>query len=183
MKSIKILFIILASIFLYSCSVENPLPTRGENSFFARLNGEKYIPKDYQSFPYPTNHGIAAGKKDSTWIIVVDNRTDQRIYIYLHAVEQSGNYLIQQVEQEYPNQFPREPPTSVFIRESVSTFYFPEEEESPEYIKITDVQDSLLIGEFQKITLTDPENPTKKVLLTDGKFHINLTTLNKSNYP
>lgn len=180
MRSIKTLIIILASIFLHSCTVENPLSTSGENSFFARLNGEKYIPKDFTSFPYPTSYGLQAGKEDSIWHIRVDNRTDKKIHIFLNDVEQPGNYLIQNVELEYPHQFPRKRPTSIFIRESIRNFYLPKEEASPEYIKITEVQDSLIIGEFQKITLTDPENPNNKVLLTDGRFHINLSTLNKN---
>lgn len=179
MKFIKILFIVLTGILLHSCSVEDDLPTSGENSFFARLNGEKYVPKNIHRFPSGTQYGLKARKRDGAWYIDVDNRTDKSIYILIDGVEQPGNYLIQNVDLEYPNQIPRVRPTSVIIGDWNSIFYLTKKEENNEYIKITDVQDSLLIGEFQKITLTDPENPRNKVHITDGRFNINLTTLNK----
>ena len=31
----------------------------------------------------------------------------------------------------------------------------------------------------EDITLSDPDNPEKKVILTDGKFNINVATLNE----
>lgn len=178
MKSKKAFFIILAAIFFYSCSVEDPLPTSGENSFFTRLNGEKYIPKNFTHFPSGTNYGLQVRKKEGAWEINVDNRTDKNIYILLDSVEQPGNYLIQKVDLEYPNQIPGIRPTSVVIGKSNLILYLTKEEEIPEYIKITEVQDSVIIGEFQKITLTDPDNPNNKALLTEGRFHINLATLN-----
>lgn len=179
MKFIKILFILLAGIVLHSCSVDDDIPTSGENSFFARLNGEKYIPKNFHHFPSGTNYGLKARKRNGAWHIDVDNRTDKNIYILIDGVEQPGNYLIQNVDLEFPNQMPRIRPTSVIIGNPGLIFYLTKEEVSPEYIKITEVQDSLIIGEFQKITLTDPEDPNKKTLLTEGRFNINLTTLNK----
>ncbi|WP_026837004.1 hypothetical protein [Gillisia sp. JM1] len=179
MKFIKILFIVSTGILFHSCSVEDDLPTSGENSFFARLNGEKYIPKNIHRFPSGTQYGLKARKRDGAWYIDVDNRTDKSIYILIDDVEQPGNYLIQNVDLEYPNQIPRVRPTSVIIGNPGLIFYLTKEEVSPQFIKITEVQDSLIIGEFQKITLTDPENPNKKTFLTEGRFNINLTTLNK----
>ena len=38
---------------------------------------------------------------------------------------------------------------------------------------------SMYCGEFEKISLTDPENPNKKTTLSDGQFNINRKTLNK----
>ncbi|MCF4102832.1 hypothetical protein L1I30_14230 [Gillisia sp. M10.2A] len=55
MKFIKILFIVLIGMLLHSCSAENELPTSGENSFFARLNGKNYIPKNFTHFPSVLN--------------------------------------------------------------------------------------------------------------------------------
>lgn len=178
MKSIKTLFIILAGIFFHSCTVEEP--TSGENSFFARVNGEKYIPKTSFHFPAPASHGLQVSKEDSTWHIIVNNQTDKRIHVFLNDIEQPGTYLIENVELESPTLIPRKIPTSVIIDES-RKLYPPKEEVGPEYIKITEVQDSLIIGEFQKITLTDPENPSKTILLTDGRFNINLATLDYLN--
>lgn len=179
MKSIKALFIILGVIFLNSCSAEDPVPTSGENSFFARLNGEKYIPKNFTHFPSGTRYGLNVNKREGGWYINVDNRTEENIYLSLEGVEQPGNYLVKKVDLEYPNQIPWRRPTSAIIGNPGVIFYLTKEEGSPEYIKITKVQDSLIIGEFQKITLTDPENPDNKALLTDGSFHINLVTLNE----
>ena len=179
MKFIKIFFIVLTGIFLHSCSAEDEIPTSGENSFFARLDGEKYIPKNIHRFPSGSQYGLNAFKRDGAWYIRVDNRTDKNIYILIDGVEQPGNYLIQNVDLEYPNQIPIVRPTSVIIANPGLIFYLTKEEVSPQYIKITKVQDSLIIGEFQNITLTDPENPHKKAFLTEGKFNINLTTLHK----
>lgn len=179
MKFIKILLIVLTGILLHSCSVEDDLPTSGENSFFARLNGEKYIPQNITRFPSGTHYGLTAGKRNGAWHINVDNRTDKNIYISIDSVEQPGNYLIQNVDLEFPNQMPRIRPTSVIVSNPGLIYYLTKEEVGPEYIKITEVQDSLIIGEFQKITLTDPNNPNNKTLLTEGRFNINLTTLNK----
>ena len=179
MKSIKALLIILASIFLHSCSAEDPVPTSGENSFFARLNGGKYIAKNFTHFPSGTTPGLRVSKREGGWYIEVDNRTDKNIYLAINEVEHPGNYLVQKVDLKYPNQKPYIRPTSVIIGDWNSIFYLTKEEENNEYIKITDVQDSLIIGEFQKITLRDPENPNKTALLTNGRFHINLATLNK----
>jgi hypothetical protein len=49
-----------------------------------------------------------------------------------------------------------------------------------QFIKITQIEgDSIIIGEFEKISLIDPENPNNTVILTDGKFNINRNTLNQ----
>lgn len=179
MKSRKVLIVILAAIFSQSCTVREE-PSSGENSFFARLNGEKYVPKTFTHFPAGTMYGLQAYKEEDSWHISIDNRSEKKIHIFLNDIEQPGTYLIQNVEQEYPHQFPGITPTSVFIQESVVNFYLPKEETGPEYVEITDVKDSLIIGEFQKITLTDPEDANKTALLTAGRFHINLVTLNKN---
>lgn len=178
MKFIKVLIVVLPLFLFCSCSVEDDLPTSGENSFFARLDGKKYIPKNFHHFPSGTFYGLTANKKDNAWYIEANNRTDKSIRIVIDQVTAPGNYLIENVDLEFPNQLPRERPTSIIISNPGLIYYLTKKESDPEYIKILKVEDSLIIGEFQSVTLTDPTTPDNKVLITDGRFHINLTTLN-----
>jgi hypothetical protein len=80
MKPLTIIFAFLISITLHSCSTEDPLPTSGENSFFARLNGKRFVTEDVRKFA-TTNYGITAGVFDNTWELVFSNSSKRNIYI------------------------------------------------------------------------------------------------------
>ena len=179
MKFINILLTFFIFSLLLSCSAEDDVATNGENSFYALLNGEQYIPKNFHHFPSGTQYGLKAGKRDGAWHINVSNRSDQNIYIVINEVQEAGNYLVQNVDLEYPDQIPQTRPTSVIIGNPGRIFYITKEEPTPEYIRITEIQDSLITGEFEKITLTNPENSNEMITLQAGRFNINLTTLNK----
>lgn len=180
MKPLTIIFIFLISIILHSCSTEDPLPTIGENSFVASMDGKRFLAENWVHFPGGTQYGLLAYVRDNSWEISVSNTSGKIIYFYINNVFDPDAYLIEEgVSRLGPN--PAETPTSVVIRNrSLDLLFLSVPQPEPEYIRITRVQgDSILIGEFDKITLTDPENPNNKTILTDGKININTNTLNQ----
>ncbi len=178
--SIKIILLIF-TVYLNSCSVEDPLPTSGENSFFAKLNGKRFVAEDIHIFPSGTKYGLTAYTHENSWLLNVKNTSTNSLYIYINQVTEPGNYLIEDPDMDFPNQIPVIAPTSAIIGNgSLDVLYLTKGLQPNEFIKITAVQgDSIIIGEFDKITLTDPENPNNKTILTDGKFNINTNTLNQ----
>ncbi|MFN4763657.1 hypothetical protein ACKGJN_11075 [Gillisia sp. Q332] len=182
MKSIKILFIILVSIFLNSCDSGDPLPTSGENSFVATLNGERFVAENRINFSNGgTRYGLQVYVRENSWELSVSNTSGKTIYFYIHNVFEPNLYLIEEGERNIIGPNPAETPTSVVIRNgSLDLLFISDSQIENEYIRITRVQgDSILIGEFEKITLIDPENPNNKAILREGKFNINIATLNK----
>lgn len=180
MKYLRILFIAFP-IILYSCSAEDTIQTNGENSFFAKLGEQKIVAKNIHKFPSGTSYGLKAHIVENSWSIKVKNGSSQNFYIYINEVTERGNYLLKDPDTNFPDQLPNEVPTSVIIGDgSLNVLYLTKGLQSNEYIKITKIQgDSIIIGEFDKITLTDPENSNNKTILTNGKFNINRNTLNQ----
>ena len=180
MRNFKPLVVLLLTITLQSCFVDDgdPLPTSGENSFTAKLNGKQFVAEDVTKYGR-TYHGITAFVRDKNWLLTFSNSSDPIILISLHKVEEAGNYDVGIDENFF---FDGESNiSSVSVRTGkVGLEYqttFPELDERIEVFEIEG--DSIIIGEFDKITLSDPDNPEKKVILTDGKFKINLATLNE----
>ena len=180
MGKIKFFAVLLLAITLQSCFKEDgdPLPTSGENSFTAKLNGEEYVAEDVTRYGR-IYHGITAFVHDKNWLLTFSNSSDIIILISLHKVEEVGHYDVGIDENFF---FDRESNiSSVSVRTGkVGLEYhtiFPELDEKIEITKIEG--DSIIIGEFDKITLSDPDNPDKKIILTEGKFNINLATLNE----
>jgi len=174
-----VLLILLAS--LNSCSAEDPVPTNGKNSFVAKLDGKRFVADDIHIFPSGTKYGLTAYTHENSWLLNVKNTSNNSLYIYINQVTEPGNYLIEDPDMDFPNQIPVIAPTSAIIGNgSLDVLYLTKSTQTNEYIKIDKVQgDSILIGEFKKITLTDPENPDNKTIFTDGKFNINTNTLNQ----
>ena len=182
MKTLTIFFVFLLSIILHSCSAEDPLPTSGENSFVASLNGKLFVAEDRIHFSNGgTKYGLRAYVRDNSWELSVTNTSGKIIFFYIHNVVEPESYLIEEGERIVIMPNPAETPTSVVIRNgSLDLLFISDSQIENEYIRITRVQgDSILIGEFDKITLTDPENPNNKTILTDGKFNINTNILNQ----
>ncbi len=180
MRPLTKIFFFLISIILHSCSAEDPLPTSGENSFFTKLNGSPFVAENWEHFPGGTQYGLLVSVRDNSWELTVSNTSGKIIYFYINNVSDPDAYLIEEgVSRLGPN--PAETPTSVVIRNrNLDLLFLSVPQPEPEYIRITRVQgDSILIGEFEKITLTDPENPNNSTILTDGKFNINRNTLNQ----
>ncbi|CAN5159592.1 hypothetical protein BH23BAC2_BH23BAC2_23580 [soil metagenome] len=180
MKPLTKIFFFLISIILHSCSAEDPLPTSGENSFFTKLNGSPFVAENWEHFPGGTQYGLLVSVRDNSWILSVSNTSSKTIYLYLNNVFEPNSYLVEEGESNIIRPNPAETPTSVVIRNSRELLFISGSQTGNEFIRITRVQgDSILIGEFEKITLTDPENPNNTAVLTDGKFNINRNTLNQ----
>ena len=181
MKPLTIIFVFLISIMLNSCSAEDPLPTSGENSFNAKLNGKRFVAEDVTIFPSGTYYGLRTYVRNNSWELTVTNSSRKIIYIYISGVNEPSSYLVKDGDSSVISPNPAETPTSVVIRNSSLDLLFVSSlQNENEFIKITQIEgDSILIGEFEKITLTDPENPNNTVILTNGKFSINRNTLNQ----
>lgn len=181
MKPLTKIFVFLISIMLPSCSAEDPLPTSGENSFIANLNGEKFVAEDIHKFPSGTKYGLSVYKNEKIWLLTVNNSSALTLYFYLYEITGSGNYMIGEADNNLSFFDNNDNQTSVLIGDgSLNVLFLTKAIDATEYIKITKVQgDSIIVGEFEKITLTDPENPNNKTILTNGKFNINTNTLNQ----
>ena len=181
MKPLTKIFVFLIAVMLHSCSAEVPLPTSGENSFIANLNGEKFVAEDIQIFPSGTKYGLSVYKNEKIWLLTVNNSSGLTLYFYLYEITGSGNYMIGEADNNLSFFDNNDNQTSVLIGDgSLNVLFLTKAIDKTEYIKITEVQgDSIIVGEFEKITLTDPENPNNKTILTDGKFNINTNTLNQ----
>ena len=79
MKPLTIIFVFLISITLHSCSAEDPLPTSGENSFIAQLNGERFVAEDIHIFPSGTKYGLTAYSHENSWSLKVST-FEQKYY-------------------------------------------------------------------------------------------------------
>ncbi len=174
-----VLLILLAS--LNSCSIKDPVPTSGEKSFVAKLDGKRFVAEDRLHFPSGTIHGLHLYVRNNSWGLTITNSSGIILYIYINEVNEPGNYLIKDGNRNVISPDPAETPTSAVIRNrSLNLLFVTSMPNENEYIKIIKVQgDSIIIGEFEKIILTDPENPDNKTILTDGKFNINRNTLNQ----
>jgi hypothetical protein len=181
MKPLTIIFVFLISIILHSCAAEDPLPTSGENSFITQLNGKRYVAEDIHVFPSGTKYGLSVYKNEKIWLLTVNNSSALTLYFYLYEITGSGDYMIGEADENLSFFDNEDNQTSVLIGDgSLDVLFLTKAIDATEYIKITEVQgDSIIIGEFEKITLTDPENPNNTAILTDGKFNINLNTLNQ----
>jgi hypothetical protein len=181
MKTLRLLLTFLITVTLNSCSAEDPLPTSGENSFSAKLNGKRFVAEDVTIFPSGTYYGLRTYVRNNSWELTVTNSSRKIIYIYISGVNEPSSYLVKDGDSNVISPNPAETPTSVVIRNSSLDLLFVSSlQNENEFIKITQIEgDSILIGEFEKITLIDPENPNNKAILTNGKFNINRNTLNQ----
>ena len=93
MANFRFLFILLLASTLQSCFGEDELPTSGENSFTAKLNGKQFIAEDVDRFA-SISYGIQASVHDKNWLLTFSNSSDLKILISLHQVEEAGNYDI-----------------------------------------------------------------------------------------
>mgnify|MGYP007006686680 CR=1 FL=1 len=183
MKPLRLLLTFLITVTLNSCSAEDPLPTSGENSFFAKLNGKRYVAENTTSFPARTHYGIEASVYENNWLLTFHNSSNDNIYIYIYKVNDIGIYPLGRSDGDLVYFLESDNETSVSISDGTGSFFgvaftsgYSSDEE---FIKITQLNTTSIIGEFDKITLTDPENPDNKTILTDGKFNINTNTLNQ----
>ena len=185
MKIIKLLTILFVVLIIKSCTPDDgtPRPTRGENSFSAKINGKQFMAEDVEKFAN-TTYGINAYENNKTWKLTFRNSSKQDIYFYLYEVDKTKDYLIGQSDGDLVYYLEGDDETSVSISDgtgyNTGVAFSSGSSDSNEFITITEVLgDSIIIGQFEKITLSDPNNPNNKAVLTDGHFNINRNTLNK----
>lgn len=188
MKNPKFLVVLLSAITLQSCfkADGDPLPTSGENSFIALVNGFPFLAEDVFKFT-STYYGITAYENDKTWELTFRNSSRGDIHIYLYKVTEPGNYIVGKADGDLVYFSDSDDESSVSISdETGSAFgvaYFSNSPQNNEIIEITKIQgDSIIVGEFDRITLSSPGNPNDKTILSQGKFNINLSTLNKEEF-
>lgn len=183
MKPFELILAFFIATLFQSCSTEAPLPTSGENSFTTKINGNQFIAEDVRKFA-TTDYGITAAVFDNTWRLIFSNSSDRNIYIYIYEVNDTGEYLVGKADGDLVYYLESDDETSVSISDgtgSTTGVAFSSTSELTEYISITNLQDdSIIVGEFDKITLTDPDNANNNVILSDGKFNINRNTLNQN---
>lgn len=182
MINFKFLTVFLIAITFQSCFKDDgdPLPTSGENSFSVKLNGEQFVAEDVWKFT-SIYYGITAYVNNKSWLLRFSNSSDRTIIIYLHEVEEVGFYDVGTNDYLFPES--ETAISSIIVRTgNLDIEYHTNFPELKEKIEITKIEgDSIIIGKFEKITLSDAGNPDKKIILTDGKFNINRATLNKND--
>ena len=184
MGKMKFLAVLLFAITLQSFFKDegDPLPTSGENSFTAKLNWKQFVAEDV-SPAWHNFYGITASEHDKIWLLKFSNSSDLSLYFYLPEVKEAGYYNVGEADDNLSFFDTKDFQPSVLIDNgSGDVIYHTNSPGLNETIEITKIEgDSIIIGEFDKITLSDPDNPDKKVILTDGKFNINLATLNEQD--
>lgn len=181
MENFKFLTVLLIAITLQSCFKDDgdPLPTSGENSFSVKLNGEQFVAEDVRKFT-SIYYGIKASVHNKNWLLRFSNSSNRTIYVYLHEIEEVGYYAVGADDNLFSDR--ESSISSILIGNSNLNVLYGTNFELNEKIEITKIQgDSIIIGGFDKITLSNPENPEDKVILTNGKFNINRATLNKND--
>ena len=184
MKIIKLLTILFVALIIKSCTPDEGSlrPTRGENSFSAKINGKQFMAEDVEEFAN-TTYGISAYENNKTWQLTFRNSSKLDIYFYLYQVNEEKNYLVGDADGDLVYYLESDDETSVSISDgtgyNTGVAFSSDSSGADQFITITDVQgDSIIIGQFKKLTLSDPKNPNNKTILTDGFFNINRNTLN-----
>ncbi len=192
------LFLTLASCTKDSSS-QNPvsqLPsatTTGANTAGCYINGKLLIPKNgEQAIGGPALYGLTTGVGinfnapiigDDYRYINIKNFKDadgDEIYLHLNDMTQGlGNYTVGQSNgQYYTNSLPN---NNIVVRKNINTTYETTYLSSSNSGIITftrfDYQNGIYSGIFN-CTLYNVDNPSQIIQVTDGRFDINVATLN-----
>jgi len=200
----KILIYILLFITLTACSKDDnnenqqdqlpPITTSGANTAGCYINGKLLIPKNginslsgYPVYGLTTGAGVNFNAPiigDDYWYIDIANlkNKDYGYWIYVHINDMSmgvGNYIVGQSNSEFFADGPNNP--EIIVRETyngVSGKTFLSSSNSGT-VTITrfDYPNGIYSGIFNA-TLYNENNPSEIIQVTDGRFDINLATLN-----
>lgn len=201
MKSILLKILVL--LIVVACNKDDdkkqidvlPLATQtGANTAGCMINGKILLPKNnLNTLTSNINYGLRydigpqfepPNFNDFFSIKIVDfqKTTGQNfwIYIYLNQITNGiGNYTLGQSNQQYFSQGPDNP--QIIVREtlngvSVKTYV---SSENSGIITITksDYENKIYSGEF-KVILYNVDNTEDKINISEGRFDINLLTLN-----
>lgn len=176
MTKFKCLFLLLLAITFQSCSKDDELPTSDENSFTVKLNGERFVAEDVDRF-LMDNYVFSDNGIDKNRFLTFRNSSDIVLVINLRKLEGIGNYEVGIDESFLSDRESAKSSVAVGTRE-MGVEYHTYSPELNEKIEITEIGDNFIVGEFDRITLSDPDNPDDTVILTEGRFDINRPTLN-----
>lgn len=179
LMKITALILLFALSFCTSCNKDDDTPPiTAENTFSCKINGERFVPEDFGSFPNSFDGIMSFIPRDSNdWYFQFGNG-EKNIFIYLVDVEATGNYILKASDGD-----------SDFFGETENVMEFSNIGNFTSTHKSTNNSGSLkvrslninkkIILEFDVITLIGNEDPNNTVTLTDGKLNINLETLNQ----
>lgn len=196
-----ILFLLLA---LSSCSKDNdsepqdqlpPISTTGTNTAGCIINGKVLIPKNgvnstsgFTTFGLTTGAGINFNEPivgDDYWYVKIVNlrNKDRGYWIYLHLNNTEngvGSYAVNQSNSDFFADGPNN--SQIIVRETfngISGKTFLSSYNSGT-IKITrfDYSNGIYSGIFN-CTLYNKDDPSEIIQITDGRFDINIATLNQ----
>lgn len=186
LKINKLIMLLIFVTLLKSCDKDEgiDLPQIGENSFTAKVDGKTFIPEDVKLFTN-VDYGIYAYVNKETWHLVFSNSEQKDIHIYIKEVKGPGEYTIGSLDGDLNFYTNTDTESAVAIADgsgSVTGVGYSSKSNFQQIITIARVEDeNILIGSFEKLTLVAPNNNSDHKILTDGKFNINISTLNQAN--
>lgn len=192
-------FLILLVVIITGCSNDNQGPTSklppetqiGANTFGVTINGIVYIPRDPTGFTIgPPGHGVIfTGLSPQTWreIIVVDGASDVGFKMIIHfkdLVNQGvGTYQLKQ--SDFHDNIDSGPIDHIYFKiwdNTIGNYAYYGSVENQGEIRVTMRSAGILSGTF-KGKFARYNTPTDIIEITDGRFDLNLNTLNSQVFP
>jgi hypothetical protein len=200
MKNLLLLF--LATFTLSCCSKDDntkqdqlpPITTTGANTAGCIINGKVILPKNgFDNLSGNTSYGLRTGAginfhppiigDDYKFFEIMNLKDSGKSYsIYIHINDMStgvGNYTVGQSNNQYFIDGPNNP--QIIVRETINNIsgktFISGANSGTIIISKFDYLNGLYAGTFS-CELYDIENPTQIIQVTDGRFDINLVTLN-----
>lgn len=199
----KTLIYILSLITLTACNKDDntetpqdqlpPITQTGANTAGCIINGKVLIPKNgSQAIGGPPLYGmnVNAGINfsepiigDDYWQLEIANKRDQNsagIVLWIKDMQQGiGNYIINQSNGELYADGPNNNQVIAGIKENgVQKTYWSGNNAGTITITRFDYLNGIRSGIFN-VTLYNKDNPTEIIQVTDGRFDINIATLNQ----
>jgi hypothetical protein len=196
------LLLLLATLTLSCCSKDDntkqdqlpPITTTGANTAGCIINGKVILPKNgFDNLSGNTSYGLRTGAginfhppiigDDYKFFEIMNLKDSGKSYsIYIHINDMStgvGNYTVGQSNNQYFIDGPNNP--QIIVRETINNIsgktFISGANSGTIIISKFDYLNGLYAGTFS-CELYDIENPTQIIQVTDGRFDINLVTLN-----
>jgi len=160
-----------------------PITQTGANTFGCVINGKYFVPSDAKTWsPGPQPKGLNAGFTNNNFKIYaadLKNTNGLYIYVYIYNLTQTGVYDIGQSNGETIDLF--SPSFShIFctaIKNSERNVYYSNNNSGTITITHYDNINFIYSGTFS-FTATNKDDATDTIAITDGRFDLNLNTLN-----
>ncbi len=183
--------ILLLVLTFFNCSNNDdpqdqlpPITETGANTFGCIINGEVLIPKNSNGIP--NARGLEAYYKDNkTFILDANNYSDSnsngKLYIYIYNLNSEGNFPLGL--SEGLSSFYFEPNYShlwcrVYDQTTGNKKYISTTDSGSVQITRFDEVNNIVSGIFENLTLVNIDNSNDKIQITNGRFDINLNTVN-----